>query len=552
MMATSLMTAWADVDPNFYIYLCFGQSNMEGAAKADAVDKSGIDSRFKMLATCAFDSPKREVGKWYSPIPPIVNSMASLGLGPTDYFGRTMVAALPANVKVGVVAVAMGGSPIEMFDKDQNEKLIKEKSSEWWAQITNRCYGGNAYKRLIDMAKEAQKVGIIKGILLHQGCSNNGQSDWPKKVKKIYNDMLTDLGLSADSVPLFAGETLRQEYGGSCYGHNAVIAKLPSVIPTAHVISSESLAGNGQDTWHFSTASYRILGRRYAETALKLMGLELKADSSYQMSASNKKFFCVKSLTIPEVAVPAQDITVTATYLDGHKEDVSAQTALSFTDGDLAFVDGKLSPKNVGKGTLEAVHNDFSRQDVKATGELEVSYFPLNTKGLTVFTGKPTFDAATQTITYPAASGMMGWDYTNGADFSDYKYLVVRLNEPQTCGATFKINAPKNTSQGFSKSIGTAVSLVVDLTNLKYSGKTINPAKIGRIAFYASKKGAISIKDLILTNDEEFVTGISTIDAAPSKPQDIYNLQGIKVGCSSQSDQLPHGIFIINGKLTRR
>ena len=30
LLATRLVGANADVDPNFYIYICFGQSNMEG------------------------------------------------------------------------------------------------------------------------------------------------------------------------------------------------------------------------------------------------------------------------------------------------------------------------------------------------------------------------------------------------------------------------------------------------------------------------------------------------------------------------------------------
>ena len=68
-------------------------------------------------------------------------------------------------------------------------------------------YGGNPYKRLIDMAKKAQEAGVIKGILLHQGCSNCGDPNWPNMVKKIYNDMLNDLNLKAEDVPIFVGET---------------------------------------------------------------------------------------------------------------------------------------------------------------------------------------------------------------------------------------------------------------------------------------------------------------------------------------------------------
>lgn len=45
----------AAVDPNFYIFLCFGQSNMEGNAKIEPEDLTGVDARFRMMA--AVDAP---------------------------------------------------------------------------------------------------------------------------------------------------------------------------------------------------------------------------------------------------------------------------------------------------------------------------------------------------------------------------------------------------------------------------------------------------------------------------------------------------------------
>ena len=93
--------ATAEVNPNFYIYLCFGQSNMEGNAEAEAMDKSNVDSRFRMLATTNFSSPSRTMGQWYTAVPPIVSPVGKLGMA--DYFGHTMVAALPSEVKVGLV-----------------------------------------------------------------------------------------------------------------------------------------------------------------------------------------------------------------------------------------------------------------------------------------------------------------------------------------------------------------------------------------------------------------------------------------------------------------
>lgn len=121
------------------------------------------------------------------------------------------------------------------------------------------------------MAKKAQEVGVIKGILLHQGCSNNGDPKWPNMVKKIYKDMLTDLGLKASDVHLFVGETEYAEMGGGCSLHNTVVAKIPEVIPTGHVVSAEGIPGNGVDPWHFSAEGYRIFGKRYAEKVLDVM-----------------------------------------------------------------------------------------------------------------------------------------------------------------------------------------------------------------------------------------------------------------------------------------
>ena len=56
LLAGGLLGAQAEVDPNFYIYLCFGQSNMEGNAQWDEKIDKQVDSRFKMLATCNFSS----------------------------------------------------------------------------------------------------------------------------------------------------------------------------------------------------------------------------------------------------------------------------------------------------------------------------------------------------------------------------------------------------------------------------------------------------------------------------------------------------------------
>ena len=113
----------AEVDPKFQIYLCFGQSNMEGGVPAENIDKEYVDPRFQLLATDATNE-NRAMGNWYPAYPNIVGLG---GLCPIDYFGRSMVAALPADYKVGVVAVASGGVDIRAFFPETGSNYIEYK-----------------------------------------------------------------------------------------------------------------------------------------------------------------------------------------------------------------------------------------------------------------------------------------------------------------------------------------------------------------------------------------------------------------------------------------
>ncbi len=254
-------------DPNFHIYISLGQSNMEGAAKFQPQDTVGIDKRFQVLE--AIDCPNlgRVKGQWYTALPPLCRCRT--GLGPTDYFGRTMVQNLPANIKVGVVNVAIGGCKIELFAKDSFQNYVA--TAPGWLKNMVKEYDGNPYQRLVDMAKLAQKTGVIKGILLHQGESNTGDTLWPVKVKAVYDNLLKDLGLEAGSVPLLAGEMVPADQKGACASMNKIIGTLPQIISKAYVIPSAGCEGIA-DRLHFSAAGYRELGRRYAAKMLFLQG----------------------------------------------------------------------------------------------------------------------------------------------------------------------------------------------------------------------------------------------------------------------------------------
>ena len=257
-------------DANFYIYLCIGQSNMEGNARIEDQDTIAIDSRFQMMETLDCANLKRTRGNWYTALPPLCRCYT--GLTPADYFGRTMVANLPENIRIGVINVAVGGCKIELFDKDNYLSYVST-APQWMLNII-KAYDSNPYGRLVEMAKLAQRDGVIKGILLHQGESNTGDTLWTKKVKVVYDNLMKDLNLKAQNVPLLAGEMLNSDQNGACASMNSIIATLPQTIPNSYVIPSVGCEGRS-DHLHFTTEGYRILGKRYAERMLSILGYKM-------------------------------------------------------------------------------------------------------------------------------------------------------------------------------------------------------------------------------------------------------------------------------------
>jgi len=254
-------------DKNFYIFLNFGQSNMEGNGRVRPEDTVGVDPRFQVFETVNCPNLGREKGKWYKATPPLCR--CNTAVSPSDYFGRTLAANLPANIKVGVINVAVAGAKIEVFDNSTYQGYIANQAG--WMKNIVKEYNDNPYQYLVDAAKEASQYGVIKGILLHQGESNPNDSLWTRKVKTIYDHLLTDLDLKAKNTPLLVGETVNADQNGACAGFNKFIATIPQVIPNSYVISSSQAPAKG-DRLHFTFDGYKLLGTRYGEKMLELLG----------------------------------------------------------------------------------------------------------------------------------------------------------------------------------------------------------------------------------------------------------------------------------------
>jgi hypothetical protein len=267
--------ASAEPDPDFHIYLCFGQSNMESGGRMNEADRT-VDKRFQVMAD--FDAPNRgwEKNKWYDAVPPLVAK--GRGICMVDYFGRTLVANLPKNVRVGVIKVSVPGCKIELFEKDTYQTYL-DTERDWMKKIV-KGYGGNPYQYLVDMAKAAQKDGVIKGVLLHQGESNSGDKGWPNKVKRVYDNLMNDLNLNAEDVPLLAGELVHADQEGRCAGFNKIMAELPKALPNSYVISSAGCTTD--DRLHFNSEGSREFGKRYGEKMLEVLGNRQAVSSNHK------------------------------------------------------------------------------------------------------------------------------------------------------------------------------------------------------------------------------------------------------------------------------
>ncbi len=269
-LSVSMAAPGLKPDPDFFIYLCIGQSNMEAGATPAEQDKNFNDPRFQFMA--AVDMPKydRQMGHWYTAVPPICRE--GNNMGPVDFFGRKMIENLPSKYRVGVINVSVAGAKIELWDKDDYKEYI-DNERDWMKAIVEQ-YGGNPYKRLVEMAKLAQKDGVIKGILMHQGESNSEDPLWPERVKKIYDNLCHDLGLSPKDTPLLAGELKYAEEGGVCAAFNTdIMPNLPKVLPNAHIISALGCESTG-DQFHFNTEGMRLMGYRMADKMLQLQGFK--------------------------------------------------------------------------------------------------------------------------------------------------------------------------------------------------------------------------------------------------------------------------------------
>ncbi|MDO5575881.1 MAG: sialate O-acetylesterase [Fibrobacter sp.] len=289
----SAAAIFAEPSENFKVFLCFGQSNMSGGSGVMPSSEDG--KTHDRVMTLAFNDCQQngwQKDKWYNAKDPLHCGDGINAIGPAYSFGKALADSLPGDT-IGLVPCGQWGVSIAYFMKGGFYNDSKPGYPG----------GTNVYDWMLKRCKTALERGVFSGIILLQGESNSGQQDWADNVKKIYDDLKTDLAIKSD-IPIVVGELL---HSGCCGGHNSIIAKIPEKFPEGlgYVASAEGLSGGGtQPQYHFNAEGYREMGKRFAVEMLK--GLRY-IGTSIRTPKVNKAISSVKQINSTNAKVYSLD-----------------------------------------------------------------------------------------------------------------------------------------------------------------------------------------------------------------------------------------------------
>lgn len=225
--------------PALDIFIALGQSNMAGRAPiTDAV--SEVLPNVKLLADNDQWVDAQNPFNLYSNI----RKKASMQrVGPSYSFAKTMEK--HTGKPIGMVVNARGGTSIAKFSE-----------------------GGIYHDTLFSRLKGLPNLGVIKGIIWHQGESDSGRpGSYMDKLKTLVDSLRAELGNAYFVAGQMGPWTLDGASSPKYESINAVIATIERNIPNATYVGNTNLKHIG-DGAHFDLVSQILLGQRYAQKML--------------------------------------------------------------------------------------------------------------------------------------------------------------------------------------------------------------------------------------------------------------------------------------------
>ena len=200
-----------------------------------------------------------------------------------------------------------------------------------------------------------------------------------------------------------------------------------------------------------------------------------------------------------------------AEFTNGMTWDVSGDAEYIVADESILSINhGVIRAKKEGSTTVTVKYTDGTGQTFSRQFEVTSTLFPLTKKEFNAnLQTIGSFDEATGTFSSTEVS-IGGWSFDDGLDLSQYKNLVVQLNEKQQCDARLRIwdiNNIWSENEAYEKpgvagfGFGDATELVIDLQSLhKENGEPLDLSHIYNVGIWIAS-GSVSIKRVFLSND---------------------------------------------------
>jgi hypothetical protein len=290
----NLYAVWEEIGPpsDFDVYLCIGQSNMAGCNALPAQQDRDLtpDPNIFLFNGTAWELAQFDGNQGLNRYNNVGSLRAQSNLNPAFYFAWHMQEQYPGRT-IGIVSDAMAGASIAQ-----------------WSKGNPAGYFGKA----VEMTQAARaQGGTLRGILWLQGetdLSDGGDSlaNYIITLNQLVDDLRAELDVTAQDCPFIAGEIpYSYNYGlpgrpdrpagsFSTYEFNSLLQQFVKPARNTDYISAAlnpeqiqenpavaGLPAQAGDPNHFSSASQREMGRRYA---LKMLQMQAAGPVTYTIT----------------------------------------------------------------------------------------------------------------------------------------------------------------------------------------------------------------------------------------------------------------------------
>lgn len=265
--------------------------------------------------------------------------------------------------------------------------------------------------------------------------------------------------------------------------------------------------------------------------------------------------------------IGSKQMRIVANFKDGSKREVGTKVKYESDNTDVATVDGyRLLGVKEGEAHVTATYIDPKGNEVKTTFKVVTSFFPMDNQYIDCVMDPKNVSGlfmvkSNSKIFRPGPEGIVGWRFGQKTNMSGYRYLVVKLKQKNSCDAhvVLYMNQSLNANYCYaSEKFGDNLRMVIDLKNSKYTtgtnkNKTIHASQVYNVAIWGNGNGMAVVDDVYLTNNEDYSKMTPTaivvpVQTVPEVSNDVYTLQGVKVGTFEKRNELPAGVYVSNGR----